>query len=309
MQNMHKGILFPRPLFSSAGLHTARGEWAKWLGCIKEKGAEWALRRRHKGRSIINVNAFSRCPFHQLLETPPTPNPHPHVLCPLQNVLIHSCETRNLSDARYSTKRILLSAPREAGDLTPSDPSSDLLSPGADHQANFCWTFPRASPRKFCLVCRSYIFIPEQTPKSWFFGSGSHRLHLSESDALASSSSRRSSGPDETVGTEPVAEGRRRQPRKYHHNPRNVFFLSRAHTHAGAGAVPVPPPPPRTVMQHRNPWAGRMKLVMLGFYLRWWIAMGIEAEREGRAVVSATESPREITLCCFFFFFVEDAFA
>lgn len=89
-------------------------------------GTPETTQKQRKG--IINVNAFSRCPFHQLLETP-TP-PHPHVLCPLQNVLIHSCETGNLSDARYSTKMILLSAPREAGDLTPSDPSSDLLSPG-----------------------------------------------------------------------------------------------------------------------------------------------------------------------------------
>lgn len=159
---------------------------------------------------------------------------------------------------------ILLSARREAGDLTPSDPSSDLLSPGCTpprcgspgRELRFRWrrTSAELSPRVTEEVLSRLPFIhihPRAGPEELVFGSGSHRLHLSESDALASSSSRRSSAPDETVGTEPVAEGRRRQPRISHH-PRNVFFLSRAHTHARAEAVPVPPPP-RTVMQHRNP--------------------------------------------------------
>lgn len=64
MQNMHERE-FVQPLFSSAGLHTVRGEWAKcWTALRKrkeKKRTEWALWRWHKsrGESGINVNAFS----------------------------------------------------------------------------------------------------------------------------------------------------------------------------------------------------------------------------------------------------------
>lgn len=142
-----------------------------WMG----QSGSAALRRRRQsghsgddtkaeGRSTTNVNAFSLCQFPLA----------PRNLCSssMRVLLIPSCKTQNVSDAHYSTKRIPLFCPRP----TPSDPSSDSLPPrcgspeagSALGGGKLLLTFPRASPRKFCLVCPSYIFIPEWAPKSSF---------------------------------------------------------------------------------------------------------------------------------------------
>lgn len=69
---------FVWPLFSSAGLHTVRGEWAKWWTALREKKNRVStLKMTQKQKNTINVNAFSVTSTSFL---------RPHLLLPTESV-------------------------------------------------------------------------------------------------------------------------------------------------------------------------------------------------------------------------------